>query len=226
MRMSASIRSTARKREACFAIDGCLRPLPGEHSVRLRVSHRLIIRDGLGHTVRAESFHNLVATACKNYLPRCGLANAAAPITSWYAGMIGETRHTSHGATISGQATLTSLSASLIAADTSRQITVFGAGTASANLLTAILSIRNGTTGRVGRKREHHRYRDADISRIANRQRAGCRTNECKTQEWSLFIYLHHSRGRPFGHLERLARCGKRHWQSERHRSPNLHDRS
>jgi hypothetical protein len=60
--------------------------------------------------------------------------------------MIGENRQVNDGAITTGQATLTSLSASFIAGDAGRQITVFGAGTAGANLVTTILSITNGTT--------------------------------------------------------------------------------
>ena len=74
------------------------------------------------------------------------LANAAAQITSWYAGMIIENRHVSDGAITNGQATLTSSSASFIAGDAGRQVTVFGAGAASANLVTTIWSIANGAT--------------------------------------------------------------------------------
>jgi hypothetical protein len=63
MRISDSHSSRARENESFLAVDGCRRPQLIEHGARLNGSHRLIIRDGQGRTVRAESFHNLVTTA-------------------------------------------------------------------------------------------------------------------------------------------------------------------
>jgi len=63
MRISDSHSSRARENESFLAVEGCRRPLLIEHGARLNGSHRLIIRDGQGRTIRAESFHNLVTTA-------------------------------------------------------------------------------------------------------------------------------------------------------------------
>lgn len=119
---------------------------PDARGIRLYGSHRLTVRDEHRRTVRDECFHNLVTTAGKNYLLQCGLANATAPITNWFAGMIGENRHVSDGAITSGQAILTSASVAFVAGDAGRQITVFGAGASGANLVTTILSVSNATT--------------------------------------------------------------------------------
>lgn len=117
-----------------------------EGGSRLYGRHRLVVCDARGRLIREESFRNLVTTAGKNYLLQCGLANAAAQITTWYAGMIAENRHVSDGAITSGQATLTSATASFTSGDAGRQITVFGAGAAGANLATTIQSFTNATT--------------------------------------------------------------------------------
>jgi hypothetical protein len=63
MRISDSHRSRARENESFLAVDGFRGPLLIEHGARLIGSHRLIICDRQGRTVRAESFHNLVTTA-------------------------------------------------------------------------------------------------------------------------------------------------------------------
>jgi hypothetical protein len=115
MNSSNSIWSVSRQIESGGAADG--EAFPAERGPRLSGWHRLTVYDLQGYSVRADSFRNLVTTAGKNYLLQCGLANAAAQITSWYAGMIIENRHVSDGAITNGQATLTSSSASFIAGE-------------------------------------------------------------------------------------------------------------
>src|ERR1700716_701027 len=133
MNSSNSIWSVARQIDSGGAADG--EAFPAEQGPRRSGWHRLTVYDLQGYLVRADSFRNLVTTAGKNYLLQCGLANAAAQITSWSAGMTRENRHVSDGAITHGQATLTSSSASFIAGDAGRQVTVFGAGAAGANLV-------------------------------------------------------------------------------------------
>lgn len=146
MTFSDSIRSKRRNLERVRLESANIEALIRKGGFRLGGRHRLVIGDGQRRAARAKLFHNPVTTAEKNYLLQCGLANAAAAITTWYAGMIAENRDVSDGAIMARQATLTSSTASFVAGDAGRQITVFGAGTAGANLVTTIPSLTNGTT--------------------------------------------------------------------------------
>lgn len=104
--------------------------------------HFTVIKDNTGHIIAAIPWNQLVTTAGKNYLLTTGLDSGSAT-TSWFVGMLAEASDTT-GSCTSSSSTLT-LGVSKTTT-TGQPITVFGAGTSGANLVTTISSGATSTT--------------------------------------------------------------------------------
>lgn len=89
---------------------------------------------------------NTTTNAGANYLVGAGFLGSPAPISSWFVGLIKDNRTVNDGAITSGAAILTSATVTFVSGDAGRQITVYGAGAAGANLVTTILTFTNSTT--------------------------------------------------------------------------------
>lgn len=124
-----------------------------EHAVRTggRVKGRHIVRayDPIRKKLVWEAeAPNMTTNAGVNYLVGAGFLGSPAAISAWYIGLIKDNRTVNDGAmsSSSSQTVLTSATATFLVGDVGRQITVYGAGAAGANLVTTIASRTNATT--------------------------------------------------------------------------------